>query len=53
MIGNEEIGVKNEREPIASIVEVVRVAIVGIEPEAIIIVVDVEDVKVAIRVGYV
>ena len=41
----------DEYEPVVSIVEVVRIGIVGIEPQTIVIVFDSEGVEVAIRIA--
>jgi len=42
---------KTENETVVSIPEIVRIAIVTIEPQTIVIVFNVEDVEVAIRVS--
>ena len=42
---------KTENKTVVGIPEIVRIAIVAIEPQIIVIVFNVEDVEVAIRVG--
>ena len=43
----------DEHETVVAIPEVVRVAVVAIQPQVVVVTLNVEDVEVAIRVGYV
>lgn len=42
---------KTEHPPIVAVPEVARTTVVGVEPEVIVIVFDIEHVEIAVRVG--
>ncbi|GEM_PF-5059889 len=47
----KRVATEAEHPPVVGVPEVVRVTVVGVEPEVVVIVLNVEEVGVAVRVG--